>query len=201
MITKKIIVFSLLYSRLLVSVLIIIFSFIKIQPVVMISFSIYAIVSDIFDGIIARYLKISTIEKCQLDTKIDTVFWFSCLFYICINYTEFLQKHFLQIGILVFSEIGIIVLGLLKFQERISYHTIFSKFWALLLLWFFISLISSSKAEFSFSCSFWYGLFVQFEILAIASILDKPQTDVPNIISAIKLKKGLKISKNRIFNG
>jgi len=190
----------LLYSRLVVSISIVIFSFSNISPKTIAFLSIYAIVSDIFDGIIARYLKISTIEMRQLDTKIDAVFWFSCLFYICINYTEFLQKHFLQIGVLVFSEIAIIVFGFLKFQERISYHTIFSKFWALLLLWFFIDLLFSSTAQFSFSCSFWYGLFVQLEIIIIAIILDKAHTDVPNLISAVKLKKGIKITKNRIFN-
>lgn len=81
--------YALLYSRLIVSILIIVFSFIKIEPVVIISLSIYAIVSDVLDGIIARHLKISTKEMRQMDTKIDTVFWFSCLFYISINHPLF----------------------------------------------------------------------------------------------------------------
>lgn len=193
--------YTLLYSRLIVSILIIIFSFIKIEPVAIISLSIYAIISDVLDGIIARYLKISTQEMRQMDTKIDTVFWFSCLFYISINYPYFLKHHLLQIGILVFSELFVIAFGFLKFHERISYHTIFSKSWALLLLWFFVDLILNKSAHYSFIISFWYGIFVQIEILLIALILKKSQTDVPSVFHAIKLKKGLSIARNKLFNG
>lgn len=147
--------YALLYSRLVVAILIIVFSFTSISPVVIVALSIYAVLSDVFDGIIARHLKISTIEMRQLDTKIDTVFWFSCLFYICITQSQFLKAHLLQISILVFSELFIIAFGFLKFEERISYHTIFSKFWALLLLCFFIDLILSNASHYSFIISFW----------------------------------------------
>ena len=137
----------------------------------------------------------------QLDTKIDTLFWFSCLFYICMTHSQFLKMHLLQISILVFSEFFIILFGLLKFQERISYHTILSKFWALLLLWFFIDLVLYNCPYYSFIISFWYGVLVQFEILLIAIILKEPHTDVPGFLKAFKLRKGLHIKKNSLFNG
>ena len=192
---------ALLYSRLVVAILVVIFSFLQVSPVVIVALSIYAILSDVFDGIIARHLQISTIEMRQLDTKIDTVFWFSCLFYICINHSLFLKAHLLQIGILVFLEFLIISLGFLKFRERISYHTILSKFWAILLLCFFIDLVLSSTCNISFAIAFWYGMVVQIEILLIAIILKKPQTDVLGLIPAIKLRKGIKIKRNQLFNG
>jgi len=103
--------FLLLYSRLVVAILITIVSFLKISSSIIIALSIYAIISDVLDGIIARYLTISTVEMRKMDTKIDTVFWFSCLFYICINQTMFLVSHLLQIEILVLSELLIIVIG------------------------------------------------------------------------------------------
>ena len=193
--------YALLYSRLVVAILIIVFSFTSISPVVIVGLSIYAILSDVFDGIIARRLNVSNSEMRKLDTKIDTVFWFSCLFYICMTQSWFLKTHLIQIFILVFSELLIIAFGFLKFQERISYHTIFSKFWALLLLWFFIELILSSSVNYSFIVSFWYGIFVQLEILLIAIILKYNQTDVPFITSAIKLRNGKQIIRNRLFNG
>jgi CDP-diacylglycerol--glycerol-3-phosphate 3-phosphatidyltransferase len=192
---------ALLYSRLVVAILVVIFSFLEISPVVIVALSIYAILSDVFDGIIARHLKISTIEMRQLDTKIDTVFWFSCLFYIYINHPLFLKAHLLQIGILVFSEFLIIGLGFLKFRERISYHTILSIFWAILLLCFFIDLVLSNICNISFAIAFCYGMAVQIEIVLIIIILKDPQTDVPGLISAIKLRKGIIISRNQLFNG
>jgi phosphatidylglycerophosphate synthase len=191
----------LLYSRLVVAILLVIFSFLQVSPVVIVALSIYAILSDVFDGIIARHLKISTQDMRRMDTKIDTVFWFSCLFYICINHHAFLKSHLLQIGVLVFSEFFIIGFGFIKFQERISYHTILSKFWAILLLWFFVDLVLNNTCYISFNISFWYGMAVQIEILLIAIILKNPQTDVPGLIPAIKLRKGMKIKRNRLFNG
>lgn len=192
---------TLLYSRLVVAILIIVFSFIKISPMIIVSLSVYAIVSDVFDGMLARHLKISTIEMRQLDTKIDTVFWFSCLFYLCVQQTQFLKAHIVGLFILVFSELFIIVFGKLKFNERISYHTILSKCWALCLLWFFIDIVLNSTCGFSFTISFWYGLFVQCEILLIAIILKSNHTDVPSVLQAIKLRKGGEIRRNRFFNG
>jgi len=193
--------FALLYSRLVIAVLLIIFSFITVSPGTIIALSIYAIVSDIFDGMLARHLKISTVKMRQTDTKIDTVFWFSCLFYLCMHHTAFIKTHVIQLMILVSSECIVILFGLLKFNERISYHTILSKVWALILLWFFIDLVSNNTAYVSFTIAFWYGLMVQFEILAIAIILKINQTDVPGVVQAIKLRKGLLIKKNRFFNG
>ena len=193
--------YALLYSRLVVAAFIIIFSFTHISPIIIVSFSIYAVISDVFDGMIARKLKISTIEMRQLDTKIDTVFWFSCLFYLCVNQTQFLKAHMVELFILVFSELFIIVFGKLKFDERISYHTILSKCWALCLLWFFIDISLNNSCGFSFIISFWYGLVVQFEILMIAIILKTNHTDVPSVLQAIKLRKGGEIRRNRFFNG
>lgn len=192
---------ALLYSRLVIAVLIIVFSFINVSSTLIVTISICAILSDVFDGMIARKLKISTSEMRQLDTKIDTVFWFSCLFYICMTDSYFLKSHLLQISILVFSELFIIAIGFLKFQERISYHTILSKFWALILLWFFIDMVLNHTCHYSFVVSFWYGILVQTEILVIIFILKQNQTDIPGFMQAIKLRKGLTISRNRLFNG
>lgn len=191
----------LLYSRLIVSVLLILLSFALASPAIIVTLSIYAIVSDVLDGMIARGLNISTEDMRRLDTKIDTVFWFSCLFYLCINRPEFLKTHLPQLFILVCSELFIIVLGTLKFQERISYHTILSKLWALCLLWFFIDLVFHGSSPYSFALSFWYGLLVQAEIIVITLILKQNHTDVPFLWQAIRLRKGLSCKRNRLFNG
>lgn len=192
---------TLLYSRLLVAIIIIVCSFITIKPIIIISLSVYAILSDVFDGMIARKLKISNPEMRQLDTKIDTVFWFSCLLYICLQHTQFIVTHILQLSILVSTEVCIIIVGQLKFGTRISFHTILSKMWALSLLWFFVEINLYKTTTYSFAVSFWYGLLVQTEILIIALILKKNQTDVPGLLQAIKHENGLEIKRNRFFNG
>jgi hypothetical protein len=42
---------------------------------------------------------------------------------------------------------------------------------------------------------------VQSEIILITVILKQNQTDIPGIIQAVKLRKGLSIKRNRLFNG
>lgn len=191
----------LLYSRLFVAFLLVCFSFLPVNKSLIVFMVLYAVVSDIFDGIIARRLNVSTPQLRQLDTKIDTLFWLSCLFYLLLNNSLFVQTHLIEIIVLVFTEFLIVVFGKLKFNERISFHTILSKFWALAILWFFIELVLSGEAYLSFQVVFYYGLLVQAEIILIAVVLKENMTDVPFIWSAFRVKKGLKFTRNKWFNG
>jgi len=191
--------YALLYSRLVVAVLIIVFSFVQTPPSLIVALVVYAIISDIFDGIIARALHVSSPEMRREDTKIDTVFWFSCLFFICMKHSGFLKTQVLQVGILVFTEFFIIAIGYIKFHERISYHTFLSKLWALILLWFFIEMTLNGISTYGFNITFWYGLVVQTEIVIIAFILKTTHTDVPGLAHAFKLRKGKEIRKKCLF--
>lgn len=192
---------ALIISRLVVSVLIITLSFGQTNRWLIISLSIYAIISDVLDGIIARRLGISNENLRVMDTKTDTIFWFSCLFSICVNQNDFIISHLIPIGILVLSEIVIIIIGKIKFHARISFHTIISKFWALLLLIFFIDLMIDGKALYTFQAAFWYGMITQLEIITIAFLIKENQTDIPSLIQAIKYQQGKEIKRNKWFNG
>lgn len=163
--------------------------------------SIYAILSDLFDGIIARRIGISSKELRVMDTKADTVFWFSCLFALCTTQRVFLMQHIWQVAILFFSELFIIALGNIRFRERISFHTILSKFWAVLLLWFFIDIMLDSSAALSFGIAFWVGILAQAEIILIACLLRHPVTDVPSLRHVGKLNRGEAIRRSKWFNG
>lgn len=191
----------LLYSRLGIAMLIIVLSFTFIYPVVVVCLSILAILSDIFDGIIARKLSISTAALRVMDSKIDTVFWFSCLFYLCIKKPQILQEYIFELLILVLLEILVIFLGHIKYRARVSFHTLLSKVWALCLMIFFIDAVLNKSAVITFKVSFYYGLVVQAEILTILILLKEYHTDVPSIFQAIKLRQGKQIKRNKLFNG
>lgn len=179
------------YSRLLVSVLLLMFAFTDLPPAVIIAFCGYAILCDILCGIVTWPENRKHKALLQLDTKIDTIFWFCCLFYLCVHRPDFLGKHIAGVFILVCSELFIILLGLLRFRERISFHTILSRLWLLLLFWCFTELVSGRPAGLSFSLVFWFGLAAQLEIVAIACIIRKNTIPVPGIIRAIRYRKGL----------
>ncbi|MDP2386036.1 MAG: CDP-alcohol phosphatidyltransferase family protein [Bacteroidota bacterium] len=49
------------------------------------------LLTDVFDGIIARHLKLSTAHLRQLDTKIDRIFWLSALFVLMLIHPSYLN--------------------------------------------------------------------------------------------------------------
>jgi hypothetical protein len=179
------------YSRLLAAVLMLMFAFMDLSPATIMALCGYAIGSDILCGIAARRESRQHKDLLQLDTKIDTIFWFCCLFYLCVHRHDFLKEHIAGFFILVFSELFIILFGLLRFRERISFHTFLSRLWSLLLVWCFTELVYGRPAVLSFSLVFWCGLVVQLEIVAIACIIRKNTVPVPGIIRAIRYRKGL----------
>lgn len=179
------------YSRLLVAVLLLVFAFMDLSPAVIIAVCAYSTICDILCGIIARRESRQHKDLLQLDTKIDTIFWFSCLFYLCAHRHDFLKEHIAGFFILVFSELFIILFGLLRFRERISFHTVLSRLWSLLLLWCFTELVYGRPAVLSFSLVLWCGVVAQLEIVAIACIIRKNTIYVPGIIRAIRYRNGL----------
>ncbi len=179
------------YSRLLAAVLMLMFAFMDLPRAAVMALCGYAIGCDILCGIVARRESRQHKDLLQLDTKIDTIFWFCCLFYLCVHRHDFLREHVAGFFILVFSELFIILFGLLRFRERLSFHTVLSRLWSLLLVWCFTELVYGRPAVLSFSLVFWCGLVVQLEIVAIACIIRKNTISVPGIIRAIRYRKGL----------
>lgn len=177
------------YSRLLVALLLLLFAFMQLSSAVIIAVCLYAVLADIICNIAAHCDSRRNKDLLQLDTRIDTVFWFSCLFYLCIHRPDFLTQHIVGFFILVSSELLIILFGLLRFRERISFHTVLSRLWSMMLLWCFTELVSGRSADLSFSLVLWSGVVVQLEILVMACILKKNIIHIPGIIRAIRYRK------------
>lgn len=68
---------ALIFARLLIGILILIFSFLHVDNYKTITIILFTIglLTDIFDGIIARQLKISTQNLRRLDSTVDQIFF------------------------------------------------------------------------------------------------------------------------------
>lgn len=193
----------LIYSRLFIAWLILSLGIAKFETssVIIAWLLVIGIITDIFDGIVARHLKLSTIHLRQLDTKIDRLFWICALVSLAMLHPDFLIDHFAGIVILGFLELAAWFIGKLKFKENISFHSILSKFWAISILITFLDALNDGKANLSFSITFWYGLIAQLDIVFIAFILPELQCDIPSAWHAIQIRKGKPIKKLKLFNG
>lgn len=183
------------YSRLLVALLLLMFSFMDLSPATVVALCLYATISDAACGIICRRTSRRHKDLLQLDTKIDTIFWFCCLFYLCLHRPDFLKEHITGFFVLVFSELFLILFGLLRFRERIAFHTVLSRLWSLLMLWCFTELVYGRPAVLSFSIVFWCGVAAQLEVFAIVCLLRKNVIRIPGIIRAIRCRNGTSPAK------
>lgn len=159
------------------------------------------LLTDVFDGIIARHLKISNSHLRQLDTKIDRIFWLSAVFALMLIHPAFLIEHWIGLSILLLLELSAWLIGKIKFRNSISFHSLLSKFWAISILITFIDVLPDGKADLSFAFTFWYGILAQIDIILIAFILPEFQCDIPSSWHASKIRKGKTIRKIKIFNG
>lgn len=193
----------LVYSRLIMAWIMVFIALMKTENASMIiSILLFTgLLTDVFDGIIARYLKVSTMHLRQMDTQIDRVFWLSALFSLMMLHPDFFLDHILQISIVLFLELAVWLIGRIKFRNNISFHAILSKFWAITLLITFIDALPDGQAAVSFAVTFWYGLIAQLDVMLIIFILPKFQCDIPSAWHAFRIRKGKSIRRMKLFNG
>ena len=157
--------------------------------------------SDIFDGIIARHLKISTQLLRRLDSTVDQIFFISVVISTYIQCPEFFSANASRL-IILFAFGGLTYLvSFIKFKKEIATHSIGAKIWTLLLFATLVEIIAHCESVILFSFCFWVGLITRIEIVSIVLILRKWTSDVPTFYHAIQLRKGKKIHRNKLFNG
>ncbi len=161
----------------------------------------FGLLTDIFDGIIARRLGISTPKLRRLDSLADLVFFALTGTALFVRFPSFFGEYFVEITGLLIAEALTYLLCFLKFRKEVSTHAIASKVWTLLLFAFMIELMLTGTSRNLFLWGFYVGIITRFEILVIILALRSWVTDVPSVIHAFRLRRGQEIRRNRWFNG
>jgi phosphatidylglycerophosphate synthase len=197
----KAIPYILTYSRLVMAVFYILVSICKpLQSnALVVGVLIAAILTDIFDGVIARRLKMSTVHLRQLDSKVDTVFWLSLMYVLIIMQSSFVKAHAIGIFILVASEILIQVIGYFRFNSSLALHTYAAKAWAILLTITVCEVFIGSHANFWFNIAFVWGIIAQLEIIIIIFKLKTFKADVSSVFTLLKPQHTKVILKTTAF--
>ena len=121
---------ALIYSRLVIGILIVLFSLLHINYYNFIAISRFSIglLTDIFDGIIARHLNISTQHLRRLDSTIDQMFFVLVAIATFIQSPHFFYSNSTELLILLSFEAATYIICFIKFRKEIATHTISSKF-------------------------------------------------------------------------
>lgn len=149
-----------------------------------------AVFSDIFDGIIARRLKVSTIQLRQADSWADICLYLCVAFSTWLVYPQILIKFKLPLLLGVAAQVTLFSLSLLKFRKFPSFHTYTAKIWGLSLLVATVSLFAFNYTE-----PFWLAIALcylnSFEEIVMVLVLPEWQCDILTLFEAMELRKSL----------
>lgn len=200
---KEKIPISLILFRLLAGLLIVLFSIIQIPfyKTIIIVLLTLGLLSDVFDGIIARRLGISTVTLRRMDSTVDVIFFLLVAVGAYILCPSFFMMNKVLLIILIGTEALTYVVSFLRFKKEIATHSIGAKVWTLFLFATLTEVIVHCEAPVLFSLCFWIGMLTRLEIIVIVLLLKQWTNDVPSVYHAMQLRNGKDIKRNKMFNG
>jgi phosphatidylglycerophosphate synthase len=193
----------LIYSRIFFGVIIILLGIFKPElfRAIIIALIVLGLLSDIFDGIIARRLNISTEKLRRMDSTVDQFFWLCIVVSAYIVSPVFFKDNLVAILILLALEATCYVISFLKFKKEVATHAIASKIWTLFLFATLIQVIATGNSVLLFYVCFYLGVISRLEIIFILLILKDWTNDIPTVYHAVLIKKGKPIKRHKLFNG
>jgi CDP-diacylglycerol--glycerol-3-phosphate 3-phosphatidyltransferase len=194
---------ALIFLRLSLGVMILIFSIFQIKNYSSIALILFSagMLTDIFDGIIARRLNISSESLRRLDSTIDQLFFISIAVATFIQSPQFFYQNKIKLIILLSAEMLAYLVCFLKFKKEIATHSILSKVWALILFATILQIMITRNSTALFEICFYAGVITRLEIIAIILVLKKWTNDVPGLYQAILIRQGKTITRRKLFNG
>lgn len=194
---------GLIYSRLFIGLVILFIAYFRTDwfRQITVFLIVTGLLTDIFDGIIARKLKVSTRKLRRMDSSVDQVFWICCLIASYLICPEFFKVHSIKLLIILIVEGLTYVISYLRFRKEVATHAILSKFWTLTIMAAIIQVVVSCNSSLLFNVCFYLGIVSRLEIIGILLIIREWTNDVPSIYHAIQLRQGKEIKRHRLLNG
>ena len=193
--------FILIYSRILIGLAIMLLAYSTPQNyrIIIATLMVVGLLTDIFDGIIARKLNVSS-EKLRIwDSNVDQFFWIAIISSIFYLEFEVVKPLIWLISLIVGLELLAYLISYIKFKRTIATHSLMAKFWTLTLLTFLMELVLNGSSS-TFLFCFWVGIISRLEIILIIIGLKNWATDIPSVFVVHKINKGIKIKKSKLFN-
>ncbi|OQP57767.1 hypothetical protein A3860_09070 [Niastella vici] len=157
-------------------------------------------ISDIFDGIIARNLGVATNSLRKWDANVDIVFWLAAGVCIWLLNGQLLKDHLGFIAVLFLLEPVSDLINLVKFKKSGCAHNWLSKTWGVLLLFTFTFLLAGTQPLWLFRICLVTGLLSQIDRIIISSLLPGPECDIPSCYHAWLRRKGRTFKRYKLFN-
>lgn len=158
------------------------------------------LLSDIFDGIIARHLNVSSTKLRRFDSQTDMLFWLSIGISTWMLYPDLIRNNSIPISIIFVMEGMCYFISIIKFKRETCTHAFLSKLWGITLLIAFTSLIGFNHAGTPFYLAIIFGLISHADRILITLILPKWTQDIPSFYHAYLIRKNIDFKKYKLFN-
>ncbi len=152
---------------------------------------IIAVLSDIFDGIIARRLGVSTTRLRQADS------WADISLYLCIAistwlvFPQVLLNFRVPLLMAIMAQLSLFTISLIKFKKFPSFHTYTAKVWGLTLLAATVGLFG-----FGYDKVLWLAIMLclinSLEEIVMTILLPEWQCDVLSLLHALDIRKKMR---------
>lgn len=158
------------------------------------------LLTDIFDGIIARKIGVSSEKLRRLDSQVDLIFWLSLGFAAYFLNPTLISDEWQGILLIFIMEALCYIISWIKFGKETCTHAWISKLWGLSLLLTFTFLIGFQQADWAFYLTIILGFISHLDVILIILILPKWQYDIPSSYHAWKIRNGVQRKKTTFFN-
>ncbi len=148
-----------------------------------------AVITDIFDGVIARNRNLASQTLRLWDSNVDQIYWLITLGFIFVYRKSFFLEHWIAIGGILLLELIAYVICFGRFRKMVATHSILAKIFTLSLFIFLCELMWYGSSKWLFYICLILGFISRLEIILIVSFLKEWKTDVSGIVELIKPKR------------
>jgi phosphatidylglycerophosphate synthase len=156
-----------------------------------------ALLSDIFDGKIARRLGIATPNLRRLDSIADSIFYVAATYCLWVLHPEIIKSNYVALILLLALELARYLIDLAKFGKEASYHMWSSKLWGLFLFSGFFAALVFGESGYPVYLAIYWGIVADLEGFLISLILPIWKNDVPTFVHAIRIRKVLHATQKK----
>ncbi len=198
---KKLPVLLILFRLILGPVMILLtYTYADAIRLVLVILLLLGILSDIFDGIIARSAGVSSEKLRRMDSQTDLIFW------LCAGWCAWLLNPEIVTGnkyaiITIFVMEGMTyVFSITKFGKETCTHALLSKLWGITLFIAFVSILGFGYAGVPLALAVIFGIISHIDVYLIILLLPQWTHDVPSCYHAWLIRKGKPFKKHKLFN-
>jgi CDP-diacylglycerol---glycerol-3-phosphate 3-phosphatidyltransferase len=150
-----------------------------------------ALITDIFDGIIARKYNVATEGLRRYDSWTDTIFYMAVAISAWLLEAEKIAPILWLILLVAAIEMSCYAFDLVKFRKVAAYHMWSGKFWGLLLAPAVALLLAYGISGWFLKVALVVGIVSVGEHFAMSLVLPQWTHDVPSIIHALRIRRDL----------